>query len=84
MTFGPNRRAGASGSYIVGIDLIKKQYVPVSGRIVPKGSSEYSVAGHWSVADGQRSIAISCQSLPVDTGYEVHRRLDERDTTISH
>lgn len=40
VTFGPNRRVGAAGSYIVGIDLIRKQYVPVSGRIVPKGSSE--------------------------------------------
>lgn len=40
VTFGPNRRVGAAGSYIVGIDLIKKQYVPASGRIVPKGSSE--------------------------------------------
>ena len=34
VTFGPNRRTGASGSYIVKIDLDKKQYVPVSDRIV--------------------------------------------------
>ncbi|HYV04078.1 MAG TPA: ABC transporter substrate-binding protein [Blastocatellia bacterium] len=35
VTFGPNRRVGATGSYIVGIDSIKKEYVPVSDRIVP-------------------------------------------------
>jgi hypothetical protein len=40
VTFGPNRRVGAAYSYIVGVDVIKKQYVPVSARIVPKGSSE--------------------------------------------
>jgi hypothetical protein len=33
---GPNRRVGASGSFIVGIDLGKKQNVVVSERIVPK------------------------------------------------
>jgi ABC-type branched-subunit amino acid transport system substrate-binding protein len=38
VTFGPNRRVGAAGSYIVGVDVIKKQFVPVSARIVPKGS----------------------------------------------
>jgi len=31
VTYGPNRRIGAMGAYIVGIDLEKKQYVPVSG-----------------------------------------------------
>jgi ABC-type branched-subunit amino acid transport system substrate-binding protein len=36
VTFGPNRRVGAAGSYIVGIDLDKKQYVMVSERLVPK------------------------------------------------
>ena len=36
VSFGPNRRAGASGSYIVKIDLDKKQYVPVSDRLAPK------------------------------------------------
>lgn len=36
VTFGPNRRVGAAGSFIVGIDLGKKQYVVVSERIVPK------------------------------------------------
>ena len=36
VTFGPNRRVGAAGSYIVGIDLKNKQYVAVSERIVPK------------------------------------------------
>ncbi len=40
VTFGPNRRTGASGSYIVKIDLDKKQYVPVSDRIVPKTSNQ--------------------------------------------
>lgn len=36
VTFGPNRRVGAAGSFIVGIDLGKKQYVVASDRIVPK------------------------------------------------
>lgn len=39
VTFGPNRRTGASGSYIVKIDLDKKQYVTVSDRIAPKASN---------------------------------------------
>ncbi|MGA9773521.1 MAG: ABC transporter substrate-binding protein [Blastocatellia bacterium] len=39
ITFGPNRRTGASGSYIVKIDLDKKQYNPVSERIVPKSGN---------------------------------------------
>jgi ABC-type branched-subunit amino acid transport system substrate-binding protein len=33
LTFGPNRRVGASGSYIVGIDLTKKQYVLLGDRL---------------------------------------------------
>ncbi|HEY9401848.1 MAG TPA: ABC transporter substrate-binding protein [Pyrinomonadaceae bacterium] len=36
LTFGANRRVGASGSYIVGVDLNKKQYVPLGARLVPK------------------------------------------------
>ncbi|HKP14227.1 MAG TPA: ABC transporter substrate-binding protein [Blastocatellia bacterium] len=36
VTFGPNRRIGASGSYIVKIALDQKQYVPVGDRVVPK------------------------------------------------
>jgi ABC-type branched-subunit amino acid transport system substrate-binding protein len=36
VTFGPNRRVGAAGSYVVGIDIDKKQYVPLSERIIPK------------------------------------------------
>jgi ABC-type branched-subunit amino acid transport system substrate-binding protein len=36
LTFGANRRVGASGCYIVGIDLNKKQYVPHGARLVPK------------------------------------------------
>lgn len=36
LTFSPNRRIGASGSYIVGIDLNKKQYVPLGARLVPR------------------------------------------------
>jgi ABC-type branched-subunit amino acid transport system substrate-binding protein len=36
LTFGPNRRVGASGCYIVGLDLTKKQYVPLGARLVPK------------------------------------------------
>ncbi|MDX6271320.1 MAG: hypothetical protein QOD28_2543 [Acidobacteriota bacterium] len=36
LTFGANRRVGASGSYIVGVDLTKKQYVPLGARLVPK------------------------------------------------
>jgi hypothetical protein len=36
LTFGPNRRVGSTGSYIVGVDSSKKQYVLVSGRIEPE------------------------------------------------
>ncbi|HEX8130155.1 MAG TPA: ABC transporter substrate-binding protein [Pyrinomonadaceae bacterium] len=36
LTFGANRRVGASGSYIVSVDLNKKQYVPTGARLVPK------------------------------------------------
>ena len=36
ITFGPNRRVGAAGSYIVGIDIENKQYAPLSERIIPK------------------------------------------------
>lgn len=36
LTFGPNRRIGASGCYIVGLDLSRKQYVPLGERLVPK------------------------------------------------
>ena len=36
LTFSPNRRIGASGSYIVGVDLSKKQYVPLGARLVPR------------------------------------------------
>lgn len=35
LTFGPNRRVGAVGSYIVGIDSSKKQYVPLGDRLMP-------------------------------------------------
>lgn len=40
VTFGPNRRTGASGSYIVKVDLDKKQYVAVSDRIIPKAGNQ--------------------------------------------
>jgi ABC-type branched-subunit amino acid transport system substrate-binding protein len=36
ITFGPNRRVGSSGSYVVGVDLSHKQYTPLSDRLVPK------------------------------------------------
>jgi ABC-type branched-subunit amino acid transport system substrate-binding protein len=36
LTFGPNRRVGASGCYIVGVDLNKKQYVPLGPRLIPR------------------------------------------------
>ena len=36
ITFGPNRRVGAAGSYVVGVDIDKKQYAPLSERIIPK------------------------------------------------
>ncbi|HEX8456552.1 MAG TPA: ABC transporter substrate-binding protein [Pyrinomonadaceae bacterium] len=36
LTFGANRRVGASGAYIVGLDLNKRQYVPLGARLVPK------------------------------------------------
>lgn len=36
ITFGPNRRVGAAGSYVVGINIDKKQYVPLDERIIPK------------------------------------------------
>lgn len=40
VTFGPNRRVGAEGSYIVGIDLSKKAYTKVTDRIVPRSAAQ--------------------------------------------
>lgn len=39
ITFGPNRRVGAAGSYIVGVDAGEKKYIPLSDRIVPKAGA---------------------------------------------
>jgi ABC-type branched-subunit amino acid transport system substrate-binding protein len=39
ISFGPNRRIGASGAYIVGIDTGKKQFVRLSGWIAPKSAA---------------------------------------------
>jgi ABC-type branched-subunit amino acid transport system substrate-binding protein len=36
VSFGPNRRVGSIGSYVVGIDLSKKQYTPLSDHLVPR------------------------------------------------
>ena len=36
LTFGPNRRVGSIGSHIVGVDLTKKQYVPLTDLVTPK------------------------------------------------
>lgn len=33
LTYGPNRRVGAAGAYIVAVDVEKKQFVPASGWI---------------------------------------------------
>ena len=35
ITYGPNRRIGAVGAYIVAIDLEKKRYIPASGWLTP-------------------------------------------------
>ena len=40
LSFGPNRRVGARGSFIVGIDPVNRQYKPLSDRIVPKESKQ--------------------------------------------
>lgn len=40
VTFGPNRRIGTTGSYIVGVDQNKKEFVPLTGLIVPKKSGQ--------------------------------------------
>jgi ABC-type branched-subunit amino acid transport system substrate-binding protein len=40
VSFGPNRRVGADGVYVVKVDAEKKQYIPVSNRIVPKASDQ--------------------------------------------
>jgi len=36
VTFGPNRRIGATVSYVVKVDWEKKQYIPLGDRVVPK------------------------------------------------
>jgi ABC-type branched-subunit amino acid transport system substrate-binding protein len=36
LTFGPNRRVGVTGSYVVGIDVEKQKYVPLTERLEPK------------------------------------------------
>jgi ABC-type branched-subunit amino acid transport system substrate-binding protein len=33
ITYGPNRRIGATGAYVVSVDLEKKQFIPTSGWI---------------------------------------------------
>ncbi|HYY57673.1 MAG TPA: ABC transporter substrate-binding protein [Pyrinomonadaceae bacterium] len=38
VTFGPNRRIGSTGSYIVGIDLDKNQYVPLTDHLIPRST----------------------------------------------
>ena len=38
VTFGPNRRVGAVSSYVVGIDLANRQYVPMGDRLSPRGN----------------------------------------------
>jgi ABC-type branched-subunit amino acid transport system substrate-binding protein len=40
VSFGPNRRTGANGSYVVRVDAGKKQYVPASDRIVPQARDQ--------------------------------------------
>ena len=40
VTFGPNRRVGATGSCIVTPELNKKEFVVVGDRMVPKGSRD--------------------------------------------
>ncbi|HKQ99738.1 MAG TPA: ABC transporter substrate-binding protein [Pyrinomonadaceae bacterium] len=36
ISFGPNRRVGVEGSFVVGIDLNNKRYVPLSEQLVPR------------------------------------------------
>lgn len=36
VTFGPNRRIGSTGSYIVGINLDQKQFTPLTSHLIPK------------------------------------------------
>jgi ABC-type branched-subunit amino acid transport system substrate-binding protein len=35
VTFGPNRRVGSRTSYVVGIDVAKQQYIPLTDRLAP-------------------------------------------------
>jgi ABC-type branched-subunit amino acid transport system substrate-binding protein len=36
VTFGPNRRVGSVSSYVVGIDVRERRYVPLTDRLAPK------------------------------------------------
>lgn len=36
ISFGPNRRVGVEGSYVVGIDLVNKRYTALSEQIIPR------------------------------------------------
>jgi hypothetical protein len=36
LSFGPNRRVGSTGSYVVGIDVANRNYITLSERIAPK------------------------------------------------
>jgi hypothetical protein len=38
LSFGPNRRVGVEGSFVVGIDLKNKRYVALSEQLVPQDS----------------------------------------------
>ena len=33
ITYGPNRRVGAAGAYVVMVDLKEKKFIPVSGWV---------------------------------------------------
>lgn len=39
LSFGPNRRVGVAGSYVVGIDLANKRYTALSEQIVPRDNN---------------------------------------------
>ncbi len=36
LTFGKNRRVGSISSYVVGVDLVKQQFIPLTNQIAPK------------------------------------------------
>ncbi|NIQ38331.1 MAG: ABC transporter substrate-binding protein [Proteobacteria bacterium] len=66
ITYTRNRRVGALGAYVVTVDLVKKEFVPVGGWIAPRlsdGSGEWiltELQNEKTSAEGQGLFTANC------------------------